>query len=281
MTSPWIFICPSSRGIGHALTRRLLLGTTLPVLATARGNTSDVKASLLDSLGVKASQVDDVAPRLSVVTCDVTDESSVASAAAHAAELFPRETHHLRLACAIPGMLHAEKNPSQIDAKLALDTFRVNTIGPMLLLKHFGEFLPRRATAELEAIEKPADATGGDGVRVPPWATWMSMAARVGSTGDNKAGGWYSYRASKAGVISMSKSFDNFLQARSGDQAMSVAYHPGTVKTGLSEGFWESVEKDKLFTPEYAADRMVEVLSGLKLDQRGRCWDWKNTEVPP
>ena len=216
-----------------------------------------------------------VAPRLSRVTCDVTDESSIAAAAARAAELFPPQTHHLRLACAIPGvLLQPEKNPRQIDAHNALETLRVNTLGPLLLVKHFCDFLPRRATA-LDP------SPGEDRVRLPGHATWLSMSARVGSTADNRAGGWYSYRASKAAVISVARGLDIYLRGRCGDKALAMAYHPGTVRTGLSREFWGSVAEGKLFSPEYAAERMVDVISGLEVSQRGRCWDWKNEEVLP
>lgn len=157
----------------------------------------------------------------------------------------------------------------------ALDTFKINTLGPLVLMKHFAELLPSKAT-ELE--ETPE----GDETRLSPsHAVWLSMAARVGSTTDNRAGGWYSYRASKAGVISLSKSLDRYLEARSGNKAVAVGYHPGTVKTGLSEGFWNSVEEGKLFSTEYAAERMAEVFAGLKVEQRGKTWDWKNEEVLP
>lgn len=285
MSAPWIFICPSSRGIGHALTRRLLLTTSLPILATTRHDPSATKSSLLQGL----PRADELAPRLSLVPCDVTDEPSIAAAAARAAELFPQASHHLRLACAIPGvLLNPEKNPGQIDAESSLQSFRVNAVGPLLLMKHFGEFLPKLAT-DVRACPSPDDPGADDhghddgaGVRLPAaHAVWLSMSARVGSIADNRAGGWYSYRASKTAVSSMSKSFDNYLRARSGDKAVAVAYHPGTVKTELSKGFWKSVEKDKLFSPEYAAERMVDVISGLELGQRGKCWDWKNEEVPP
>jgi NAD(P)-dependent dehydrogenase (short-subunit alcohol dehydrogenase family) len=73
------------------------------------------------------------------------------------------------------------------------------------------------------------------------------MSARVGSTSDNALGGWYSYRASKAGVNSITKSFDLYLKTKSGENAMAMAYHPGTVRTGLSREFWGNVKEGKLF----------------------------------
>ncbi|KAF4433113.1 hypothetical protein F53441_13783 [Fusarium austroafricanum] len=272
MSKPWIFVCPSTRGIGYALTRHLLQKTSIPILATTRlrHDLEEVKKSLLQDLPEK----DNLTKRLSIVHADVTNDKSLNDAASRAAELFPPNEYHLRLGCAVPGVLQPEKNPSQIDAEVSLKQFRINAVGPLLLIKYFDKFLPRR-TSELE------DSPESDEVKMPSHSVWLSMAARVGSTSDNRAGGWFSYRASKAGVISLGKSYDIFLKGRSGDKAISIAYHPGTVKTDLSKGFWESTKEGKLFSPEFAVDRLVTVATGVTLDGRGKCWDWDNNEILP
>lgn len=107
------------------------------------------------------------------------------------------------------------------------------------------------------------------------------MSARVGSITDNRLGGWYSYRASKAALNQATRTFDIHLRAAAGDKAVAIALHPGTVKTGLSKAFWGNVKEEKLFEPEWAAERLVEAVEGLRVEQRGRCWDWKGEEVPP
>lgn len=110
------------------------------------------------------------------------------------------------------------------------------------------------------------------------------MSARVGSVSDNKSGGWYSYRSSKAAVNSLTKSFDHQLFSRSGGKAICVGYHPGTVKTDLSKGFWESsVKSGRKFweSPEEAAGNMAGVVAALEESQRGRIWDWKGEEILP
>lgn len=280
MSRPWILITPASRGIGHALTRHLLRNTTAPILATARTNLPAVKSSLLADLSPEA------ASRLQLVPLDVTDEASIAKAAETASSsaggLFPSATHHLHLALAVPGILHPEKALKQVDAEDALMTFRVNTLGPLLLMKHFGDLLPKKRTELSLPPPSSSSSSSSSEVHLPPHALWASMSARVGSTSDNRAGGWYSYRSSKAGVNSLIKSFDLSLRTRSGDRAMAVAYHPGTVKTDLSRAFWSGVEEGKLFDVEFAAEKMVEVLTGrVGLDRRGRCWDWKGEEILP
>ncbi|TGJ88482.1 hypothetical protein E0Z10_g378 [Xylaria hypoxylon] len=288
MSKPWIFVSPSSRGIGHALTAHLLRSTTLPILATARSDLAGVKESLVAASTTSANRksCEDTASRLHVTYLDVTDESSVRAASEKAAELFPPSSHHLRLAFALPGILHPEKQPRRIDYDAALETFKINTLGPLMLMKWFGELLPRKGTdmSYVKAQARGGDSdtdTSGEPFRVPSHATWLTNSARVGSTGDNRLGGWYSYRASKAGVNSITKTFDLHLRTRSAENAMAVAYHPGTVKTGLSSEFWETVAEDKLFSPEFAVRKMLEVVASRTVLDRGRCWDWKGEEVPP
>jgi hypothetical protein len=106
------------------------------------------------------------------------------------------------------------------------------------------------------------------------------MSARVGSTSDNSLGGWYLYR-DQSGVSSLTKTFDLYLRNTAAEKACAIALHPGTVKTGLSKEFWGNVE-EKLFTPEYAAERLLEVVRGLGIEVgRGRRWDWKGEEILP
>ncbi|KAI0458066.1 short-chain dehydrogenase/reductase-like protein [Xylaria acuta] len=301
MSKPWIFVSPSSRGIGNALTAHLLRRTTLPILATARSSDlSAVKKSLVaaSSRGMQKNNPEDDASRLHVTHLDVTDEASIEAAAAKAAELFPPSSHHLHLAFALPGILHPEKHPQGVNYDDALETLKVNTLGPLMLIKWFGELLPRRGTdlthvrelamggsSDNSATTTTTTTTNGneqaDQFRVPTHATWLTASARVGSTSDNRLGGWYSYRASKAGVNSITKSFDLHLRTRSGGRAMAVAYHPGTVKTELSRAFWGNVADDKLFSPEFAVRKMLEVVETRTMEDRGRCWDWKGEEVLP
>ena len=107
------------------------------------------------------------------------------------------------------------------------------------------------------------------------------MSARVGSITDNRLGGWYSYRASKAAVNSIAKSLDLYLEQRCGKNALCVTLHPGTVKSRLSKEFWGSTPKEKLFTPRFSAEKLIQVVKNVGLDGRGKCWDWDGKEIPP
>ncbi|CAN9151242.1 unnamed protein product [Alternaria alternata] len=263
---PWSLISPASRGIGFALARRVLQTTNAPVVTTARKDLDKTKEELLDGLDVDER-------RLTVLKLDVLDETTIADAAATCKKQFSDGPHQLQLAMMVPGILFPEKSPSQINADEALLTFRTNTLGPMLMLKHFSSFLPRKSAV----IDKEQEDMTG----LPDVATMAIMSARVGSIGDNRLGGWYSYRASKAGVNQVVKTFDNHLRTASGDNAMAIALHPGTVKTGLSKDFWSNVKKEKLFERDWVAERLIDVIRQVAPEGRGKCWDWDGKEVPP
>jgi NAD(P)-dependent dehydrogenase (short-subunit alcohol dehydrogenase family) len=147
-------------------------------------------------------------------------------------------------------------------------------------MKHFNAFLPTKRS-QLPAQDSVASMDVWRGLNASR-ATYAIMSARVGSISDNSLGGWYSYRASKAGVNQIVKTFDNHLRASAGESAMAVGLHPGTVKTHLSKEFWGSVKKEKLFEADWVAERLVGLCTGgIGVEGRGRCWDFDGKEVPP
>ena len=289
---PWIFVTPSNRGIGLFLSRLLIRRTSLPIVATTRHDPAATQEAILSSQAAppSAQEADCVQPqssfhneaprdaesRLTILPIDVTSEDSIRAAAEECKSNFPTKQGHLHLAACIPGILYAEKSPAQLEHDKIKQQFDVNIIGPMLILKHFSQFLPRKSATTLPL---PSDTSAN--VLPTEHATWLNMSARVGSITDNSLGGWYSYRASKAAVNQVTKTFDNFLKTQAGGNALAMAYHPGTVKTGLSREFWGNVKKEKLFSSEYAVEKMMEVVRGRSRDDGGKCWDWKGEEVMP
>lgn len=276
LSQPWALVSPASRGIGRALARHVLRTTRAPVVATARGDLDRAQHEILEGL-----ESDDARERLSMVELNYLDEKTIEAASRSCAERFPQRSHHLHLAFVVPGLLFPEKAPAQIDADNALLTLQTNTLGPLLAIKHFARHLPRKSTS----MPNSDGSSSGAAVafaNLPRPATWATMSARVGSISDNRLGGWYSYRASKAAVNQITKTFDNHLRAQAGDKAVAVAMHPGTVRTGLSRDFWDSVAKEKLFEADWVAERLMGVLMDGKGERlRGKCWDWKGEEVPP
>lgn len=255
--SRFVLVTPASRGLSLALARHYLRTTALPVYATHRSDSPDtVRQNILSGLdGVDPS-------RLSLLNLELTSEDSIANAAESLANQLPEKEACLHTAFFTGGILHPERRPEDLDASDILETFKVNTVSHLLLIKHFSRFLP-----------KPARASEG----VP--AKWVHVSARVGSVSDNRLGGWYSYRASKSALNQIIRTFDLHLQTKR-VPAICVGVHPGTVKTDFSKNFWSGVPEGKLFAPSFAADKLAGVVSGLGLQDRGKVWDWAGREVP-
>jgi NAD(P)-dependent dehydrogenase (short-subunit alcohol dehydrogenase family) len=258
---PFVLVCPSTRGLSLSLTRQLLRTTNLPVYATYRSGSPEVVARdiLLPLKGVDES-------RLTLIPLDLTREDTIAAAAGQLSDSLPRDQEsYLHTAFMTGGILHVEKQPSDLDASIIQQTFQINVISHLLLIKHFARFLPKTRSI------------GADEGRL---AKWVHVTARLGSVTDNKRGGWYSYRASKAALNQVIKTFDRQLQ-QGNNQAICVGIHPGTVKTELSKSFWGSVAKENLFEPDFAAEKIVKVVERLGSLERGKVWDWAGKEVPP
>ena len=127
--------------------------------------------------------------------------------------------------------------------------------GPALLMKHFLPLLPRAGRC-----------------------VFATLSARVGSIGDNRLGGWYSYRSSKAALNQIVRTAAIELR-RTRPDALCVAMHPGTVATPLSARF--AKPGLEVQSPDTAAMRILTVLnmltpqsSGDFFDQRGQPIIW-------
>jgi NAD(P)-dependent dehydrogenase (short-subunit alcohol dehydrogenase family) len=256
---PFALITPSTRGLSAALARRLLIKSELPVYATYRkGRPEKVKEELLRPLdGVDPS-------RLNMIHLDLEDESSIRSAANKLDEIL-RPGSYLHTGFFTGGtLLNPEKQPGDINLATVQKTFNINVFSHLLLMKHFARFLPSASMSNTLSDRS--------------LAKWVHITARVGSIADNRKGGWYSYRASKAALNQAMHTFDLHLMQKK-RPAMAVGIHPGTMKTELSKGFWQSTPKDQLREPEEAAEYVLNVVERLGEDQRGRVWDWAGNEV--
>lgn len=185
---------------------------------------------------------------------DITDENSIAEAAA----LLDRP----RLVIVATGLLHAadgfrpERTWRELDFDKLARSFAVNAIGPALVAKHILPLLPQDERA-----------------------VFAALSARVGSIGDNRLGGWYGYRASKAALNQLIKTFSIEL-ARRHSEAVCVGLHPGTVDTALSKPFQGSVPARQLFESDKAARQLLTVLDGLNPSDTGNLFDWDGSRVP-
>lgn len=105
-----------------------------------------------------------------------------------------------------------------------------------------------------------------------------SLSARVGSISDNHLGGWYSYRASKAAHNMLMKTAAIEL-SRLNKQSIVLCLHPGTTDTPLSQPFQARVPSGKLFTPEFVASQLVDVIAKRTPDDTGSFWDWAGEPI--
>jgi NAD(P)-dependent dehydrogenase (short-subunit alcohol dehydrogenase family) len=104
------------------------------------------------------------------------------------------------------------------------------------------------------------------------------FSARIGSIDDNRSGGWYAYRASKAALNMLLKTAAIECARRAGNVKL-IAFHPGTTDTALSRPFHASVPKDALFTPRFVARHLVDIMKQQHVDGELSFVDWKNESI--
>jgi len=108
---------------------------------------------------------------------------------------------------------------------------------------------------------------------------FAALSARVGSISDNRLGGWYAYRASKAALNMLIKTLAIEYHRRN-QQLLIIGLHPGTVDTDLSKPFQRNVTPEKLFTADYSVGQLLSVIDGLIEDDSGGCFAWDGKRIP-
>jgi NAD(P)-dependent dehydrogenase (short-subunit alcohol dehydrogenase family) len=184
---------------------------------------------------------------------DATDEASVSRAAA--------KIDQVDLAIVTTGLLHdtiqqPERALKQLDPAQLARSFTINTLGPVIVAKHLIPKMPRDRRA-----------------------VFAVLGARVGSIGDNRTGGWHSYRASKAALVMLLKTVA-IETARTHPEAIIVTLHPGTVDTAMSKPFQASVPPEKLFTPQQSATYLLDVIATLTPADSGGHFAWDGSRIP-
>lgn len=184
---------------------------------------------------------------------DLTDEASIAAAAARVGT---PET-----VIVATGLLHdGDRGPERalrdLDPDWLARQYAVNAIGPALVAKHFLPVMPVKGARSVFAV----------------------LSARVGSISDNRLGGWYGYRASKAALNQLVRTLA-VEDRRRNDRGIVVALHPGTVDTALSQPFRQSGRD--LFQPGRAAVQLLDVIDGLRPVDSGKFFAWDGAEIAP
>lgn len=181
---------------------------------------------------------------------DITDEATVAEAASTLSADF-----HL-IFCATGALtiegIGPEKLLRQINPDAMIKQFAVNAIGPALVLKHFAPKLARKERALMGFL-----------------------SARVGSIGDNRLGGWISYRAAKAALNQIVHTASIEL-SRTHPQTVLAALHPGTVATSLTAAY---VAGHQPMAPDESAALLLNVLNSLDTSQTGHFYAYDGSPI--
>ena len=236
-----VAIIGSSGAIGNAVSDNLINDESIGIIY-----------KFSRSISVKENK------RVKNIFLDIEDEESIKSSLNHV----PPDTK-FDLVFVATGILHndkeifPEKSIKDIDINKLKKVILVNTIGPTLIGKYFIPYL-----------------------RKDEKSVFAFLSARVGSISENKLGGWYSYRASKTALNQIIKNFSIEIK-RTNKNAIFVGLQPGTVKSFLSKPFERNVKEDNLFTPEYSAEKLLQVINDLSPDDSGKFFAWNGEEIQP
>ncbi len=243
-----ILIQGASRGIGLEMVRQL----------DSRAASGQIFASCrAPERALELQQLTAASARITALPLDVADETSIRSAAERVAASVDR----LDLLVNCAGLLHQdeqqpERRLQDVAASHLSSSFQVNAFGPLLVAKHFQPLLGESQQA-----------------------TFASISARVGSISDNRLGGWYSYRASKAAQNMFTKTLA-IEWARRTRPIICLALHPGTVATELSAPFRSRTDPSKIFTVERAVQQLLAILDSATAHDSGRFIAWDGATIP-
>lgn len=246
----------ASRGLGLEFVKQLLVRNSQEhVIATCRN--PNTAAGLIE-LKNKFSE------RLHIQKLDLTIDSTIEDCA----KAIAKKHGYLNLLVnasgilSIPDVIQPETTLTKVERSSLLLAYEVNAVGPILVTKHMWPLLK---------------AGGGNGSERDV-AVVANISARVGSIGDNRLGGWHSYRASKTALNQLTKCVAVEF-ARKKDPIICILLHPGTVDTDLSKPFQKNVPKDKLFTKEFSVERLLGIIDSSKRHDNGKFFDWDHKEI--
>ncbi len=242
-------IVGASRGIGLGFVRKLLQNKEQgKIFATyCRQETATKLLTLQNKYPAK----------LVCLGMDVTDESQIIVGV----EKIRSEVDKLHLVVNCVGILHEgelqpEKSLKQLNQEYLLRYFQVNSIGAVLLAK---QILPLLRHGDRNVL--------------------ATISAKIGSISDNRLGGWYGYRASKA-ALNMFMRTTAIEYSRKSPNTIVAVLHPGTTDTQLSQPFQKNVPPEKLFLVEQTVTQLLDVIENLSLKDSGEFFSWNGERLP-
>ncbi|OWF65187.1 short-chain dehydrogenase [Polynucleobacter hirudinilacicola] len=155
------------------------------------------------------------------------------------------------------GVLHTsnwmpEKRLDDLNAEQLIALMNINAIGPALTIRHFSKLLD------------------------PQNSIMVTLSAKVGSIEDNRLGGWFSYRSSKAALNMLIKTA-SIEWARTKPNTALIAMHPGTVNSRLSKPF----RGEQIGRPaDQAVNDMFQVIQNLQKEDSGSFVSYSGEKLP-
>ncbi|MBO0349617.1 SDR family NAD(P)-dependent oxidoreductase [Phormidium pseudopriestleyi FRX01] len=243
------FIIGASQGIGLGFVKKCLENSSISTLFASYRHPE----SAAELLTLSRQHRD----RLICLIMDITDEAQIQEATGQ----IQQHTDSLHFVINCVGLLHdstlqPEKSLRQINPENLMRYFQVNSIGPALLAKHLLPLFQHNQRS-----------------------IFATISAKVGSIGDNKIGGWYGYRASKAALNMLMRTVA-IEYPRKGAKAIVITLHPGTTNTRLSKPFQRNVSPEKLFSIEKTVSQLWTVLENLEETDTGEFFSWDGTRLP-
>lgn len=196
-------------------------------------------------------------PKLQCWPLEATEEGEIAQLAAK----IQAQRRSLDLAINCVGVLHQgdlqpEKSLRQIDADKLLQYFQTNSLPVALLAKHLQPLLKRESRT-----------------------VFANLSAKIGSIEDNRLGGWYGYRASKAALNMLLKTAA-IEYSRKNPHTVILALHPGTTDTKLSEPFQRNVPPEKLFSIDRTVTQLLRIIDNVTEADNGAFFSWDGSRLP-
>lgn len=237
----------ASGGIGAAITQALL------------NNPSDSDNTATRVLAVSRQSAPFQHPHLTWLQSR-SDEPSIADTAKRLNQHIQSTPAILTRVIICSGMLHnLQQRPEKRLEDLTLEHFtqslQINALTPLLWLQQLMPLLRQAQECKIAIL-----------------------SARVGSIADNRLGGWYSYRASKAALNMMLKNASIEL-ARRAKGVKLISFHPGTTDTSLSRPFQANVPPKQLFAPEFVAQRLLSLIQSQPIDGQLSFIDWAGKSI--
>ncbi|XP_070538163.1 C-signal-like [Ptychodera flava] len=203
-----VLITGCSRGIGLEFVKQFVRLPSPPAHIFASCRSPDTAYEL--------QQISRDNPSVTVLKIDVVDKLTIDSAALQVEQILAGSGLNLLINNA--GFLLREAKIDDVTEETMLSTYKVNTVGPVLVTKRF-----------LPLLRKAAQTYGKDEYSTSR-AAIINISSHWSSIDINDIAGHYSYRCSKIALNMISKNLSIELEA---DKILVVTLNPGSVRTDM------------------------------------------------